>query len=1126
MTSADVRTELVNALRLDLVGPESAGLGDPNERLDQAPSRWYLTGFLVPTGAPPEQVNSPDDDDEEVEAAVEPGATDDDTPREKAAGRDRRLPSSAGLSVLLPPGAAKLGVRITWGDYKLKPPPQDEPEVKDKDIWTRTPRQESVTFNVSQPVLEPLEKLVPLSDGLYAALLVRPLDAAWTGNGLPAGTKSVSVFLVNKRPASSQDFLRDESFAFQVSLELSPDQPFLPRPDPRGMLTEEWDEDVADLQYRDTGEFAVGHNVSTETRLDEDGHCLLARTCWIPKSQVERVEPPQNLGNFELGMDRIAAIADPALMQAELQDLPAKYRTWIAAQQASIPSIDPAKRRATATNLMAYAGVAADRIERGILLLTRDSQALLAFRVANKAMADAARQRLNIPVPEWRPFQLAFLLMNLEGIADPASQDRNKVDLLFFPTGGGKTEAYLGLAAFTLILRRLRNPGISGAGTSVLMRYTLRLLTLDQLGRAATLICALELIREKDKEFHPDLKLGDWPFEIGLWVGKSATPNRMGSTKQGENQPDTARRRTKAFKAGDTDKPPLPLEKCPWCGAKFTASSFNLYPNETQPADLRVKCANYRCEFKGDARWLPIVAVDEPIYRRLPCFIIATVDKFAALPWLGRVGAFFGKVDRYDARGFYGPCDPKVGDFLPERRLPPPDLIIQDELHLISGPLGTIAGLYEAVVDALCEQEGRRPKIVASTATVRKADAQIRALFGRNEVEVFPPPGPDRRDSFFAETVPTSKTPARLYVGVAAPGRNVKSVLLRVYLAALCRSERFSKFPASDPYRTLVGYFNALRELGGARRLIEDEVRSRADAGGYETRKRVGEAQGLFDKRRIASPLELTSRVDTIEVSEAKRRLALDMSDKERVDVAIATNMISVGLDIGRLGLMVVFGQPKTTAEYIQATSRVGREKDKPGLVITILNPNKPRDRSHYERFTAWHQTFYRGVEATSVTPFAPRALDRALPAATVALARHGHPPMTRSGGADAIVPERKNLAFVAKWLSERARDHAKADPAVQEALRLKVWNTVASLLDAWEDVSVQQQKNAVRMKYWQYEGDESAWLLRDYLAEELKTLQPTSWKYRFRAKWSMRDVEPAVEISVRGPGAEELDEV
>ena len=336
---------------------------------------------------------------------------------------------------------------------------------------------------------------------------------------------------------------------------------------------------------------------------------------------------------------------------------------------------------------------------------------------------------------------------------EPGSADRETVDLLFFPTGGGKTEAYLGLAAFTLVLRRLRHPGLGSSGVSVLMRYTLRLLTLDQLSRAATLICALELMRQDDTE-----KLGPWPFEIGLWVGQAATPNRIG--RKGDNDRASARARTIAFQNDDKKPSPIPLESCPWCDTKFSRNSFVLVaggrPNSDHPADLRVHCANRRCDFSGAAgRPLPLIGVDEPLYRRLPCFLIATVDKFASLPFVGETGALLGKADRHDNEGFYGACDPGRGRPLPAPLLPP-DLVIQDELHLISGPLGTMVGLYESAIDALCARGDVRPKVIASTATVRRAERQIHALFARPEVEVFPPPGPDLRDSFFAQTVPAA----------------------------------------------------------------------------------------------------------------------------------------------------------------------------------------------------------------------------------------------------------------------------------------------------------------------------------------------------------------------------------
>ena len=164
------------------------------------------------------------------------------------------------------------------------------------------------------------------------------------------------------------------------------------------------------------------------------------------------------------------------------------------------------------------------------------------------------------------------------------------------------------------------------------------------------------------------------------------------------------------------------------------------------------------------------------------------------MPWTGEVGGFFGRVDRVDSDGFYGPCNPTAGTPLPGNRLPPPDLVIQDELHLISGPLGTMVGLYETALDELAatEIDGKRvhPKIIASTATVRRAQSQIRALFNRPDVDVFPPPGPDVRDSFFARTHSTKESNARQYVGIAAQGRSPKVIMLRVYLALLGAAQK------------------------------------------------------------------------------------------------------------------------------------------------------------------------------------------------------------------------------------------------------------------------------------------------------------------------------------------------
>lgn len=1121
MTSVEVRSRLVDALRLDLVGP-SENHGDPNEILPQAPSRWYLTGFLVPAEAVHTQ-GVDESSTDEVDQAGDGDGLDDDVTPEPAAARQRYLPSSTGLSILVPSKKGQLAVKIIWGDYHLQP--------EGKETWERTPRSEPLSIDLAKASAKAKGIDVPESGGLQVVYLARPVGNLEADAGLPADAHVVSVFVVNRRVPAPDD-KKDEAFAFQVQLELTSEAGFLPRPNLRGLSSKDWDECLADIQYRDAGEYAVGHNVATQAFVT-DGACRHIETRWISEAEVEYVAW-RDIPGAEMSMDVLSSLADFSVASAKLTPMVKEYRRWIDAQAAKIPG-KPKKRQETGQELLSRARIAADRIERGIKLLA-DPACIEAFKLANKVMAESARRRMGVmqgkpPAsvqPTWRPFQLAFILMNLAGIAQPENDERNVVDLLFFPTGGGKTEAYLGLAAFTLLLRRLRNPGIASAGVTVLMRYTLRLLTLDQLNRASTLICALELERQKDAT-----KLGDWPFEIGLWVGRGATPNIMG--RKGENDPHSARLRTMAFMNDDRRPSPIPLEDCPWCGTKFKGISFRLVPNPDAPEDLRISCVNRECAFTRGV-YLPIVAVDEPIYRRLPCFMIATVDKFAALPWTGPVGGFFGRVQRYDKAGFYGPCEPGRGSKLPEARLNPPDLIVQDELHLISGPLGTMAGLYETALDELCvaKRDGHeiRPKIVASTATVRRAEKQIRALFNRRMTDIFPPPGPDRRDTFFAQTVPTTESNARLYVGIAAQGRSQKVAMLRVYLALLgagqkwysrLREAKLQPNPA-DPYMTLVGYFNSLRELGGARRVIEDEVRNRL--AGYSSRKRVGEAEGIFDDRQIGfEPVELTSRVSTAEVAEARRRLGLSYAEKERVDVAIATNMISVGIDITRLGLMVVFGQPKTSAEYIQATSRVGRDPALPGLVVTIYNVHKPRDRSHYERFAAYHESFYRSVEATSVTPFSPRALDKGLAATLVGLARQGDQPMTPPLGAMQILNERVRLDFVIQALAERAYGHSDLPQQEADRVRQRVRERANDLLDQWAKIAQGYQDVATALQYNPVETGGAKQLLHDFLDPEVRNLPPTNALMKFRAGRSLRDVELNVNVWVKTLDDQELDE-
>ncbi|MCK5027818.1 MAG: helicase, partial [Candidatus Pacebacteria bacterium] len=504
---------------------------------------------------------------------------------------------------------------------------------------------------------------------------------------------------------------------------------------------------------------------------------------------------------------------------------------------------------------------------------------------------------------------------------------------------------------------------------------------------------------------------------------------------------------------------------------------------------------------------------------------IATVDKFAAMPWVGQVGSLFGKVTSSDPTGFYGPSDGKNASPL-VNGLRPPDLIIQDELHLISGPMGTMVGLYETAINELCSTEidGKKvlPKIIASTATIRRADKQIKALFGRDRVDIFPPPGPDIRDSFFAITKNSKEVNARSYIGIAAQGRSTKMLFLKSTVALMSAAQKLYKENGAkknkenpvDPYMTLLGYFNSLRELGGSRRIIEDEVKTRLS--GYWNRKRISIDQDIFENRNIRlhpDYMELTSRVSTNDVAATKRRLSQPYHSDESLDVVLATNMISVGLDITRLGLMVVMGQPKTSAEYIQSTSRVGRDPSRPGLVVTLYNIHRHRDRSIYERFCSYHQSFYREVEATSVTPFSPRALDRGLAGTVLALTRHIDPNFNPPTGANKILDCRPDIEKVIEILATRAKSHDK-DMGMEEAdkIRQHVRDRVVDLLDEWAYIAHDCKSNNTTLQYQKEEGGAKKRLLYDFLDPEMDD----NPDYKFKANRSMRDVEPSVNLFMR----------
>ena len=1013
-TPAQLRDELEQLTVAHLRGPEG---GEQEELPGEIQVRdYYILGMLAPRDAeaPRESADSATDDSE-------PG--EDEEPSSAVS----LFPSTLGLTFAVDPTAAEVVVDAHWGRYtKEKVKDEDKPDGTST-VWRRAPCGGSVRLALSDGEIQTIQPDPHFGD-VHVSGIVREGPAGWL----------VTLFLVNDQQEES--VRRDEQWMFQAELSVAgvEDEAVFVRQLPGALSDHDEEAGALDMLYRHHVELATGHGTSVTVTCDPADSSRARRITTvstphydIPQTQAPDPEDVPELSGAEFDMSALAHSDD---LGRDLYPLVSAYRAWIADRQTDLDlGSDGLAEHATAgATALDTCRQAADRIEAGIDLLVADPDAEGAFRFANTTMAlqrihtiaadirraDPSRTLVDVTSEvdqpknrSWRPFQLAFVLLNLASLTDPTHEERRQpglVDLLWFPTGGGKTEAYLGLCAYTLAMRRLQGEvgGRDGSdGVGIVMRYTLRLLTAQQFQRAAALICACEVVRQRALADGDD-RLGHVPFRIGLWVGFNVTPNRGAGAERAIDQSRDRGGRSRGAN-------PVQLAMCPWCGTAITASKNAEY--DTGRRRTIVYCGDKlgRCPFgrkHSKDEGLPVVTVDEELYRLLPGLIIATADKFAQLPWQGQLTALFGGVtqrcerhgyrspdldhliDENDSHRARKPLPPaKTVSTLPLR---PPDLIIQDELHLMTGPLGSLAGLYETAVDELCTwtvgQHTVRPKVVASTATVRRANQQARALFDR-DLKVFPPQGLDVTDSFFARQVPTSpEAPGRRYLGICAHGRRLKAVEIRVYVALMGAAQYlFERHGmAADPWMTLVGYFSSLRDLGGMRRMVDDDVKSRLSKVDHR-------GLGRRQKNDVA---ELTSRMDSSQIPVTLDRLGIkfdpnrDNTGGYPIDVLLATNMISVGVDVPRLGLMVVAGQPKATAEYIQATSRVGRSQDGPGLVLTISNWTRPRDLSHYERFEHYHATFYRHVEATTLTPFAPRAVDRGLTALLVGLIRHRQP--------------------------------------------------------------------------------------------------------------------------------------
>ncbi|MFJ4171664.1 helicase-related protein [Paenarthrobacter sp. NPDC089714] len=1039
MALDQARADFVTYVRRQLVGPFSG----PNELIFDPPSRRYLMGILFPRKASFADVEQ--EGEEQDESAATGGGDENQFSDDPVSAANDFLPASQGLSFFT--AATSLTVRARAAEYETLSGEtamqalsaeelQDGGPTEEQDEDPRQKKHGSTRI-WRRNQLEEATLTLTAQDDAPKTIWGGSAEVHARWRKYPHGNL-VTVTLVNARTTDTEHPEQAwDDMLLQVEFDVTVDNAEVLEYPSVALASHDPEEQELRLLYRRARVFAIGHGCSPEWN-ESNGMVHGVRSEVMPSYVVPRVSPE---GNAAQVLD-IAWLADESVpadeLVRELDTFIEPYADWIEQMAAEAETLEN-KYVAAAKPVLKRLERARDRMRSGVQVFVSHPERdklLEAFRLANRAMLiqmrhsqkDLAGTRHprsaspDLPTSyaggaEWRPFQLGFFLTTLHGLVEPEHEDRDVVDLIWFPTGGGKTEAYLLVAAFEIFRRRLLD-GTKGAGTAVLSRYTLSLLTAQQFQRTASTIVACEHLRRKD-----EAKLGDEPISVGLWVGDATTPNHY---LQARELFDELR------DAGETDDRFL-LERCPWCGTEIVPREHSDedadYGIISTDRSFRFHCTSSKCEFNDV---LPVLVVDDALYENPPTFLLGTVDKFAQLAWVPESGRLFG---------FAGKL--------------PPSLIIQDELHLLTGPLGTTVGLYESAINLLCESNGRSPKVIASTATIRRATAQISGLFGRS-VDLFPPSGIDADNSYFASV--DKDAPGRLYVGMMAQGHTSDTAVVHTGAALLQAPVDLGLTgDERDAYWTVVAYHSSLRELGRTVTIARDDIPSRIDGLMVGRPKRDYEVD------------ELSSSVPRAQQPRLLERLNLECSDEYSVDFLATTNMLSVGVDVPRLGLMLVNGQPKATAEYIQATSRVGRSSA-PGLVFGLFRSTKPRDRSHYENFRTYHSALYRNVEPTSVTPYSPPSRDRALHAALVILVRH------RLGlTADGHAGEVRNRAA-------EVRDLAAALVEVVERVepreRVGAQNYLDRFIDDWLD-RAKRANDAGKPLYYRSNGKGHVNLLR-----------------------------------------------
>lgn len=997
---------MVGWIRKQLIGPPVAN--DPDAKLvGVLPTERFPCGALYPITPAGEGIDPAAEEDSDDEA-LENGAT--ESLSEPAVVRRYTPPSSLGFSFFISGESIQFQILYSAARYasEVRPGDRDEEGRFKRPEWQRQSLEvghdNEPFLNISAP-----SEGCRQSHNIFAGAGRIDIDWRRFASGWLVTVSLCNTNDVTKEEQSASEFVyeRAAKTLFEASLRCvidAGDVGAYPRVD-RSLLDEE--EQEIELQYNHRHVYAIGHGCSAQWH-DEQGSVVEIYSETMPAVEVPQMTADTGGDSSSvLSLARLVRIdiEHPDIL-SELSVFVESYAQWVSLQNAEVAE-KAAEDRAAAKRIVTRMGASLARMRSGLALLAKDEHARLAFSLANRAMLDQMRQNDKLNGRSraddsfrWRPFQLAFLLTTLESSANVDSDYRDTLDLIWFPTGGGKTEAYLGLIAFQVVLRRLRHPD-SGGGTAVLMRYTLRLLTRDQFIRASRLICALELIRRERAD------LGKDPISVGMWVGEPTSPNTFRKAAE-----------LVAKARATNSKPALVVDCCPWCGQEFLADR-NFDCSERHFYFL---CRNRACSFAGDnGGLLPCNVVDEALYDNPPTMLVATIDKFARFAWEARANAFFGGTQHQ-----------------------PPELIIQDELHLIAGALGSVAGLYEAALDTVVQLRGLYPKYIASTATIRMASQQVKRLYGR-DVAVFPPPGLSCDDSFFARTVPLGQRPGRMYVGYLAPMLNRQECMAPLAAALLLApnilfENEGDRQQLLDAWWTQMVYHGSLKGVGNSHtafaRAVRDfmallnadlESASRSSA----NLEHPGESKNDTEKANNARVTPTIAQLTSLQTAEQNAaifaRLNRTCEEQGCLDAVLATNMISVGLDVARLGLMVINGQPLTTAEYIQASSRVGRS-DVPGIVFANYYRDQARSLSHYESFRPYHDAFYRFVEPTSVTPHTYQARLRALHAAIVVIVRHAVPGMLKNENAGSFNSADSSVAKAIERFKIRCKQAAPDD--------------------------------------------------------------------------------------------------